>query len=76
MMLVSKLCAGWLMALIKKYCIVCGRSFYVSDPPTVGNPQKYCNLSSNDDYVYSNACAVKAHRQRRKKRLMESKNGK
>ena len=61
------------MALIKKYCIVCGRSFYVSDPPTVGNPQIYCNMSNDGSFRHSNYCAVKAHRQRKKQKIAEMK---
>lgn len=53
------------MTIIKSICEVCGREFEYDDERRRGMPRKYCNPGGT--------CAVKAHRQRKKQRVMEIK---
>jgi hypothetical protein len=56
------------MAIVNSICEVCGEEFEWDDEKRRGMPRKYC--------IPGGTCAVKAHRQRKKQRTMELKNGK
>lgn len=53
------------MTIIKRICEVCGCEFEYDDEKLRGMPRKYCKPGG--------VCAVKAHRQRKKQRILEMK---